>query len=55
MKGNKIMDIFVYIIIGLILHFIVVRPIEKYKAREYCKNKGLVKDLPKLKLYEWWL
>lgn len=46
-------DILPYFILGLALYFIIQRPILKWKAREYCKSKGLSNDLPKLKWYEW--
>lgn len=48
-------DILPYFILGIIIYFILSRPIGLWKAREYCKSKGLEKDLPKLKWYEWWL
>lgn len=53
--GIYVKDIIPYIIIGVILYFAISRPISLYKAREYGKSKGLEKDLPKLKWYEWWL
>ena len=48
-------DILPYFLLGFVLYFLVSRPIQKYKAREYCKQKGLANDLPKLKWYDWWL
>ena len=48
-------DILPYFLLGLAIYFIISRPISKWKAREYCKEKGLTSDLPKLKWYEWWL
>lgn len=48
-------DILPYFLLGFVLSFLVSRPIQKYKAREYCKQKGLANDLPKLKWYDWWL
>ena len=48
-------DILPYFILGVIIYFILSRPIDLWKARKYCKSKGLEKDLPKLKWYEWWL
>lgn len=48
-------DILPYFLLGLVLCFLISRPIDKWKAREYCKQKGLSSDLPKLKWYEWWL
>lgn len=44
-----------YFILGVILYFLISRPISLWKAREYCKQKGLESDLPKLKWYEWFL
>ena len=41
-----------YFLLGFALSFLVSRPIQKYKAREYCKQKGLANDLPNLKWYE---
>jgi len=48
-------DILPYFLLGLILYFLIGRPVDKWKAREYCKQKGLVSHLQKLKWYEWWL
>ena len=48
-------DILLYFLLGFVLYFLVSRPIQKHKAREYCKQKGLANDLPKLKWYDWWL
>ena len=48
-------DIVPYLILGIIIYVLISRPIEKYKAREYCKQRGLADDLPKLKWHEWWL
>ena len=48
-------DVLPYFILGVIIYFIISRPIGLWKAREYCKSKGLEKDLPKLKWYEWWI
>ena len=50
-----IKDILPYFLIGLALYFLVSRPMSLWKAREYCKQKGLANDLPKLKWYDWWL
>lgn len=55
LSGIYVKDIIPYIIIGVVLYFVISRPISLYKARKYCKSKGLEKDLPKLKWYEWWL
>lgn len=55
LSGIYISDIILYFIFGVIVYLIISRPIGLYKARKYCKEKGLGKDLPKLKWYQWWL
>jgi hypothetical protein len=53
MVGDIFTKYYPYIIIGLVLYFVINKPISLYKARKYCKSKGLEKDLPNLKWYEW--
>ncbi len=48
------MNIATYVIRGIALYFTVSRPLGKYKARQYCKERyGNI--LPKLKWYQWWI
>lgn len=54
LDGIYVKDIVPYIVIGIVLYFVVSRPLETYKAREYCKQR-YGDELPKLKWYEWWL
>ena len=55
LSGIYVKDILPYIVIGMIIYIAVSRPIRLYKVRKYCKEKGLEKDLPKLKWYQWWI
>lgn len=42
-----------YIIIGLLIYFLVIRPIDKAQLREQLKHEGHI--INKLKWYEWFL
>lgn len=38
LTGIYVKDIIPYFILGIVLYFVVSRPISLYKAREYCKS-----------------
>lgn len=41
------------VVIGIAIYFLIIRPIEMLKTRQWCKEMGY--DLPKLKWYQWFI